>query len=208
MKEREIDFIYFDIGNVLLLFSSGLQKLATKHHLSYDEFETVFRKYDDAVCRGKMSPQDLWKKYEEELGISENNFDFATYWTSCFTLIEETFVLIDELVKCGTPIGLLSNIYNGIFDILSAKNFFPNKNWNAIVLSSEVGFAKPEPEIYQVAEKKAKTMASKILFIDDKKEFLETAKQRGWQTFLFDHSDPSRSVEALRKVLVKKKVLT
>ena len=85
---REIEFIYFDIGNVLLLFSGGLQKLAKKHHISYEEFERVFKKYDNAVCKGEMSSQDLWNKYQEELGINEKNFDFANYWTSCFILIK------------------------------------------------------------------------------------------------------------------------
>lgn len=55
-----IKFIYFDVGNVLLLFSGGLQKLADKHGISYADFERVFHKYDDSVCRGLITAQDLW----------------------------------------------------------------------------------------------------------------------------------------------------
>lgn len=100
--------------------------------------------------------------------------------------------------------GLLSNIYLGVFDTLAQKEFLPYTDWNAKVLSSEIGTVKPESEIYQIAEEKAGVDPKEILFIDDKEDFLQPAKNRGWQTFQFDQNNPRASVLKIRGVFFPK----
>lgn len=124
----KIKFIYFDIGNVLLLFSGGLEKLAKKYGKTHQDFERIFRKYDYLVCIGKLSPQELWGKYYKELGLKEGQFDFLEYWLSNCTLISESFVLISELAKTKLSIGLLSNLYAGAYESLEKDKFFPYKD--------------------------------------------------------------------------------
>ena len=204
----EIKFIYYDIGNVLLLFSGGLQKLANKYDKEYSDFERVFKKYDDLICRGQITPKNLWTHYQNELEFDGEDFDFAEFWASNFVLIHESFDLINEINRSEVKIGLLSNIYPQTFDILANKNFFPFNDWDSKVLSCETGFVKPEEAIYKIAEQKAGIDPNEILFVDDKLEFLKPASKRGWRTFQFDHSKISESVGELRHLLVKKKVLT
>ncbi len=199
----KIEFIYYDIGNVLLIFSGGLQKLANKYDKEYIDFETVFKKYDDLICRGQITPQNLWTYYQNELGFNGEDLDFAEFWTSNFVLIQESFDLINEINRSEVKIGLLSNIYPQIFDVLANKHFFPFNDWDTKILSCETGFVKPEEAIYKIAEQKAETDPSKILFVDDKLEFLKPASKRGWKTFQFDHSEINDSVGRLRHLLVK-----
>ncbi len=197
----KIDFVYFDIGNVLLLFSGGLQKLAKKHCKQYEDFEKVFLKYDDLVCRGNMSPLDLWKKYKEELELDEENIDFAEYWTSNFVLIKESFNLISEIKEAKIKVGLFSNIYSGIFDKLVEKDFFPFMDWDSKIFSCDVGFVKPEEDIYKIAEIAADVEPKRILFTDDKQDFLNPAKDRGWQVFCFDPKEVEKSIKGIREFL-------
>lgn len=204
----KIEFVYFDIGNVLLLFSGGLQKLAKKHGKKYEDFLQVFLKYDDLVCRGEMTPQDLWEKYREELGIGEEDIDFVEYWTDNFILIQESFDLIDEIRKSNVKVGLLSNIYSGVYSKLVKKNFFPFVNWDTKIFSCDVGFVKPELSIYEVAQKKADTYSNKILFIDDKQDFLTPAEKSGWRVYQFNPEKINESIEGLRRLLVDNGVLT
>ena len=49
------------------------------------------------------------------------------------------------------------------------------------ILSFEVGSMKPKKRIYRVAERYAEVPRERILFLDDKLENVEAAKQRGWQ---------------------------
>ncbi|MCA9369346.1 HAD-IA family hydrolase, partial [Candidatus Woesebacteria bacterium] len=74
-------------------------------------------------------------------------------------------------------------------------------NWDAHTHSCDIGFVKPEIEIYQIATEKAKTNPEEILFIDDNNNFIEGAKKIGWQTFLFDEENPRDSVFQLRTLL-------
>ena len=42
---------------------------------------------------------------------------------------------------------------------------------------------------------------NEILFIDNSQKHLDSAKQLGWQTFLYDPSDTKKSSEELIKVI-------
>lgn len=97
--------------------------------------------------------------------------------------------------------GLLSNIYLGVFDILAQKQFLPYMNWHTKILSSEVGAVKPEPEIYLIAKEGERVNPKEILFIDDREDFLQPAKNRGWQTFQFDPKNPKTSVIKIRDII-------
>lgn len=51
-----------------------------------------------------------------------------------------------------------------------------------VFLSYELGYRKPDVEAYEKVEKALKINPNNILFIDDTKENIEMAKQRGWNT--------------------------
>lgn len=197
----QIEFVYFDIGNVLLLFNGGLQKLAKKHNKQYEDFKKIFIKYDDLVCRGRMTPQDLWNKYKQELTIDEEIIDFAKYWSDNFVLIRETFDLIDKIRESNIKVGLLSNIYTGVFDKLVKKDFFPVNDWDTKIFSCDVGFVKPEANIYKIAEIAAGVDPNKILFVDDKQDFLTPAQDLGWQVFQFDPNKKNPSINGIKLLL-------
>lgn len=60
-----------------------------------------------------------------------------------------------------------------------------DKHITSIIISSEVGYFKPNPAIYEQAITKM-TSTSYVLFVDDKEKNLEIARQIGWQTLLAD----------------------
>ena len=54
------------------------------------------------------------------------------------------------------------------------------------ILSFEVGFRKPAPEIYHAAEDLLDMSGSSILFLDDLQENVEAALRCGWHAFQID----------------------
>ncbi len=52
-------------------------------------------------------------------------------------------------------------------------------------LSHEVGYVKPEPEIYRAVEKVSGLPSEEHIFIDDILEYVEAAKQLGWDGIQF-----------------------
>lgn len=195
------EFAYFDLGGVVFHFSGGLSKLADKYGFQYSDFEKVFRKYDDQICRGEITPNDLWMHYQQELGFSDPNVDFVKYWVSNFSPIPETHNLMSKLVEANVPIGLLTNVYLHVYDMALASGAIPDLPYASVVKSCETRTVKPEGTIYQYAEEKSGVSAGQILFIDDKSDFLEPAKQRGWQTYQFDENNPSKSISEIENLL-------
>jgi len=197
----KIEFVYFDLGGVAFHFRGGLKKLAKKYSIQYKDFEKVFKKYDDKVCRGEISAQKMWEIYKKELRFSDERIkDFAEYWVNNFEPIKETQEL---MLSCASKykIGILTNIYKGVFPKIIDNKILPDISWDAQTHSCDIGYIKPEKEIYQIATEKAETRPEEILFIDDKISFIEGAKKIGWQTFLFDEENPKNSVAQLRNLL-------
>ncbi|MBN1263465.1 MAG: HAD-IA family hydrolase [Candidatus Pacebacteria bacterium] len=197
---NRIKFIYFDLGGVLFRFRGGLERLAKENSRQYEDFEKVFRMYDDKVCRGEMMPQDLWLKYKDELGLETKIDDFAEYWTDNFYPIVESHSLVNQLTR-GYQIGLLTNIYSGVFSKIIHKGHIPNIDYSAVIQSCNVGYVKPEKEIYQLAQDKSEVLPNEILFVDDKQNFLSMADEMGWATILFDENNPKESVKQINSIL-------
>lgn len=197
----KIQFVYFDLGKVVFNFSGGLEEISQKTCHSFEEVEKIFLKYDDATCRGELTPQDLWNKYKVELATNINIPDFAYFWVNHFTRINETIKLLQALERAEIPKGILSNIYLGVFELITQKSIIPELTWNAKVLSSEVGCIKPEERIYQVAQQQCGVDPQNILFIDDKSDFLNPAINLGWQTHQFNYQNPAESVSKIKELL-------
>lgn len=197
----KIKFIYFDLGGVVFIFRNGLRKLAKEEDKNYEDFERVWRQYDDQICRGEITGQDLWYLYKDELGLNEREgFDFLDFWTDNFKPINETHNFINQYIG-KISIGLISNIYLGVFEKAIVKGHIPNVQYHSIVQSSQVGFVKPEKEIYQIAQDKSGVKPSEILMVDDKIDFLQPANELGWKTLQFDEADPSASLDEVKKYL-------
>ncbi len=196
-----IQTIFFDAGGVLFHFKSGLREMATKHNLEYSDFERVFRKYDDQVVKGLMSPQHLWELYQEELNFQEPNIDYLDYWVSRLTPIPETHQFVRELIDDQYPVGLITNLYAGVFEKAVEYGHIPNLSYVCVIQSSIVHMMKPEEEIYLHAQQQAKANPEDILFIDDRQEFLEPASKLGWKTYHFDENDPTASIADIQKII-------
>lgn len=194
-------FVYFDAGGVLFHFKSGLSELATKHGLHYSDFERVLKKHSEEAVKGYISPQELWHIYQDELGFKDESIHFLEYWVSHLSPIRESHALIKNLVANNVSIGLITNLYTGVFEKAIEYGHIPNVSYAATLNSCALHLMKPELAIYHLAQEQAATDPQNILFIDDKPSFLEPAKTLGWQTFLFDENNAVESVEKLRNII-------
>ncbi len=59
------------------------------------------------------------------------------------------------------------------------------KYFKKCFISSEIGYNKPEFEFYSYIEQELNLKPSEILFIDDCRENIESADQKGWNTYLY-----------------------
>ena len=87
---------------------------------------------------------------------------------------------IGELRAEGYRTGLLTNSFKEFRDHLEAHVDFGV--FDVVVDSSEVGLRKPEPEIYDLDDRDARSAGGQILYLDDFAANLVGAEAAGWQT--------------------------
>lgn len=194
-----VRFVYFDINGVLVrFFHSAFSEIARASDKPADLIETVFWRYNDAVCKGQTSLKELNSTLGKELDIKD--FDWQKYYLSNV----EAMPGMEDLVRWTAKyyeVGLLSNTMPGFIEALQAEGLIPKVNYTAIVDSSKVGIVKPEPKIYVTAQQLAAMEPAEILFIDESRANLNPADRAGWHVLRFDDYNPEESIERIKQSL-------
>jgi len=200
MKKNPVKFIYFDVGGVIVNWRVGVDQFAKQYKKDLKTVFSTFDKYDSDFCRGLYPAKKINSIFRKEYGIKDKLFDFHDYVISRFVPISEVHDLINDLKK-DYRLGLLTNLHPGSYQMSVLKRHFQSSNFEIIIQSCEVGFIKPEKEIYLLAREKAGVRHEEILFIDDKAENVKAATDLGWKGHIFDEKNPKKSVTAIRKLL-------
>jgi HAD superfamily hydrolase (TIGR01509 family) len=119
---------------------------------------------------GELTGQSPQAIEEEMEAATEINYD--------------VLAIIEGLRNKDYKIGLLSNAPSEfIRDILKQHDL--EQFFDTIVISSEVGLIKPEPEIFHYILKQMNVSASETIFIDDNPHNVKAAEEVGIQGLLF-----------------------
>ncbi len=105
--------------------------------------------------------------------------------------IDGTTAVLEELRLAGVRTYALSNWSAETFPL--ARPMFPFLEWfDGIVLSGEVGIAKPDPRIFQILFERFELEPSATLFIDDSLANVEAAAELGMVAVRFVDADTLR----------------
>lgn len=197
----KIKFIYFDVGNVLNEFQASFDETTKKYNISSEKFMEFWMEHEDDMTRGKMTPNDLWKKAIKKFNLKNaESHNFLDSWVGSYTPQKKVHEIIKK-IQGKHKIGLLTNHYLGMVERSIKKGKIPDVKYHVIVSSCATGYRKPEKEIYRIATEKAGVKTDEILFIDDKPNFIEGAKKEGWQTIWFDMNNKEKAIKELEKLL-------
>jgi len=177
----------FDWGGVMSAGGRGGEldaRLAERLDMSPKDVWTVFRPAWEAYSRGKIDEPTLWRQLEAGYGqtIPETKRNIWNEWSN-MSILPQMQQLVTDLKTRGYTVGLLSNtIPNTAEDIRSHGGY---DLFDFLVLSYEVGFAKPDEAIYKLAlEKLPDVEPSEVVFVDDQERCLEPARALGIRTVL------------------------
>lgn len=201
-----IAFVYFDLGGVVIRDFSGTNKWEElKKELGIipekaQEFEDFWIKYEPEVCVGKRSIDSLLPLIKKQFGSNhpDNYSLLIDGFVNHFEKNPHIWFVIDEIRK-HYKLGLLTNMYPGMLDEIRKKELIIENKWDVVIDSSIVGLQKPDPKIFELAEKKAGSYGNKILFVENSLGHVNAASDFGWQTFLYDSKDPEKSSRDLSK---------
>lgn len=194
-----VTFVYVDINGCLVrFFDMAFTHIAREHDVASDVVETVFWRYNDAVCRGDMPLADFNVALAEHLGIA--SMDWNSYYLQAVEAIKPMHDTVHWLSK-HYKIGLLSNIMPGQIDAMISRGLLPNVAYDVIVDSSTQGAIKPEERMYEIAEQHACINPAEILLVDDSRTNLMAAEHRGWKVLWFNDMHPEASADKIKNAL-------
>ncbi len=178
-----------DLGKVILHFDNHIffRKMARYcPYSAHDIAERVhwhrdlIRSFDS----GKIEPYDFYSEVIKRLEAKIDPQKFFHFYCDIFSLDQSILNLLKRL-KARYRLVLLSNTDIERFNFVKRK--FPGiLIFDDYILSYEVGYLKPHPEIYKAALKKAHARPEESVFIDDIKENIDGAAQAGIHTIIFD----------------------
>jgi putative hydrolase of the HAD superfamily len=185
-----------DLGKVLIFFDNSLfyDRMARHTSLGRDavaERVNVFSPLGRAFDLGEISPQEFHAGVLEALQV-ELDFDmFFSLYNDVFALNRPAVDILGRAARKHRMV-LLSNTDVQRFGFI--KQRFPEVLFfDEYVLSYEVGHAKPDPAIYEIALDKAKAVGRECVFIDDRPENIRAARNMGIHTVFFT---PETDLEA------------
>lgn len=194
-----VRFVYFDINGVLVrFFHAAFTKIAKETGAMPDMIETTFWRHNDKVCSGEMDIDEFNRIMADQLGVK--HFDWQHYYLSSIDPIEQMHDVVAWTAE-HYEVGLMSNIMPGFIGQLLHKKLIPDVPYSSIVDSSLVHAVKPQPEMYEAAQKMSGVDPKEILLIDDSRTNLTAADKFGWHVLWFDDFKPDESVERIRRAL-------
>lgn len=147
-----------------------------------------------------FSGTNKWEELKVELGIpKDKSQEFEDIYDLYQDEINTTREI--EIAKSKYKIGLLTNMYPNMLPEIKRAGLLPDVEFDQIIDSSVEKVQKPYKEIYELAEKRCGFKGDEILFIDNSQKHLDSARQLGWQTFLYDPTDTKKSSEELMNII-------
>jgi len=186
--QNNISVIVFDLGNVLIPFdynkiSEKLNKiedsLGLKFYNLYRDNYEIHRKYE----KWELSDEKFLDIMMDWTGNKVSREEFCRIYSDLFVVNEDTTALLPGL-KNNYTLVLLSNT-NHIHQKYGWEQYEFIKHFDKLILSYEVGAAKPEEKIYRAVERFTERPSEEHLFIDDVAEYAEGAKKIGWDSVQF-----------------------
>lgn len=197
---KKMKNIVFDLGGVV--FARDPRK-----------FEPEFIKFFSYILLPQM-PR-FWEEYDRGVvGYEQVVTDLADY-NNCdreladknlrrSILTQEEIVatkaLVADLKAAGYKLYVLSNMSLEFIEFLRKTEVY--KYFDGEVVSCEEHVVKPDAEIYRRLVERYGLDVSETLFVDDRKENVEAARNEGWEGFNFNPRNPEESCATLREILL------
>jgi putative hydrolase of the HAD superfamily len=188
MIKRKYSALVFDLGQVLVRFDyKYFVEKVNKHKAGIGEqFLELYKNNYDVhrdFEKGKISEKIFIAQMLEYLEHIVDGETFCKYWSDIFSFNKDVIALLPELKK-KYKLYLVSNT-NSIHKRYGYQDYNFLRLFDKQFLSHEVGFIKPEEEIYRAVEKTSGFPSEEHIFIDDILEYVNAAKSLGWDGIQF-----------------------
>jgi putative hydrolase of the HAD superfamily len=182
LNGREISAVILDFGEVLSYPPAPhtLAAMADLLHITPEKFRGYYYAERYPYDRGELSAQEYWTAVARDAGtqLSPEQIEWlrrtdVAMWSN---VNPQMLCWAGRLRAEGLQTAVLSNMHA---DMAAAvrSDFAWISDFRCFVLSAELGFAKPDPQIFQHCLACLNVAADAALFIDDKERNTRAAEE-------------------------------
>ena len=175
--------VLFDLGGVIINWHNSwfIEELSEQFNLQKADLKKQFYSNLRDISTGVIAEKEFWQKIGEQLQSPELRDTKESLLDKIFrkrmSFNQPMIELSKTIAQKGITVGILSNTEHVTYSVvedLTSLNHFKHK-----FLSYKIGHLKPEPQIYQHVIKNLPFKKEELLFIDDLKSNVESAKSSG-----------------------------
>jgi putative hydrolase of the HAD superfamily len=198
-----IKALVLDYGGVLSLPqpANWYQVVGRQLSVAADLFHAAYWQHRQAYDAG-LPAEDYWMRVLATLGRSAQAAEVerliesdVVSWTR---YREDVWDVARSFRRLGGRTGFLSNGVPEAMARIRAERQLESC-FDAVIVSCEVGVAKPDPRIYQMCLSRLGVAADRTLFVDDRLENLQGAAKLGMRTLHFGSGDAIKQLTDLTK---------
>ena len=201
-KHRVIRAVFWDLGGVLVRTHdwSGRSRWEKRVGLLPHELERIVFRGEMGVraTLGQADVDDVWTWVLQQLKLPESERDALSRDFFSGDRVDEKLVEFIRSLRPAYKMGMISNAWPNLRQWIENEWYIADA-FDHIVISAEVGIAKPDPRIYHLALDGMGVAADEAVFIDDFEENIDGAGAVGMHAIHF--KDPKQATSDLRNLL-------
>jgi len=182
------EVVMFDLGGVTVDVESDrlVHQVAQLLGRSFEEVQGVI--YHKELLLpfelGHIKPEVYFQGLKERLKLAWTYEQFVRAWNGIFTENDYVTSLMQRLRRRHKLLALTNT---NVLHLEYIKSSFPSLSvFSHWVASCDVGFRKPDPQIYLLAAEKAGVRPRDAIYIDDRPELVEAGRGAGLTAIRFE----------------------
>jgi len=197
-----IKAVFFDLGGVILRteYQAPRQHLAESLGMDYDDIDKVVFGGGVNGARatiGEITEEEHWQNVMKILKLPASETERVREEFFAGDVIDHEIVDFLRSIKPRCRTGLISNAWSGLRDYIMREKF--DDAFHHMVISAEVGVAKPDPKIYHIALEQLQVKPKEAVFVDDFMENVTACEKVGMKGIHF--KDSRSTLQQLKKLI-------
>jgi glucose-1-phosphatase len=185
-------FIYFDMGNVVLHFSHErmTQQMARVAGIDPAVAWRILFEGDDGLEwmyeRGDLTRDEFYGRFCQAAGVNADIDQLDAAGNAIFELNAPIIGPVGRLAAAGYRLGICSNTTLSHWTYCTGRFRALTKAFSVFALSFELQAMKPDPKFYAAAAKLTGVAPEGIFFTDDRPENIAAAAAAGWDAVQYE----------------------
>lgn len=183
-----IKAVIFDFFGVLVGdgFDSTYRLAGGNPEKDHDFIEALLERAN----RAQITSQEFRAKICERIGITPDEYQTAV--KKAEKPNHELLDYIKDILRPDYKIAILSNVNKGGLEKRLSSDALKGR-FDAVIVSGEVGYIKPEPEIYHMTAEKLGVGMEECIFVDDREPYIVAAQKLGMKTILYKNFEQMKT---------------